>query len=108
MTESEFYKIYDSAIERISSIVKRKHAEYGEDSDYFYNFNRGSEILGTHPAGVLAAYMTKHTVSVYDIINEFSRGESVKISQLEEKITDLIVYLLLFEGMVKEKFQNEQ
>ena len=103
MTETEFYKIYDSAINRITNVVKCKHEEYGEDSDYFYNFNRGAEILGVPTAEVLAAYMTKHTVSVYDIIKEFSIGGKVSIPQVEEKITDMIVYLLLFEAMVREK-----
>ena len=103
MTQTEFYKIYDDAIVRITNIVKRKHEEYGEDSDYFYNFNRGAEILGIPPAEVLAAYMTKHTVSVYDIIKEFSSGGKVSAPQVEEKITDMIVYLLLLEAMIKEK-----
>lgn len=102
MTNEKFLFIYNTAIERINKIVNSKHTEYALSDDEFYNFNRGAEFLKIDPAKVLASYMTKHVVSVYDLIDNHVAGADLKIDKIEEKITDLIIYLLLLEAMLKE------
>ena len=46
--------------------------------------------------------MCKHTVSIYDLINDFENGNSIPIDLWNEKIGDSINYLLLLNAMVIE------
>ena len=52
--------------------------------------------------------MCKHTVSVYDLINDFESGKNISIDLWNEKIGDSINYLLLLNAMVIEHELDKQ
>ena len=51
--------------------------------------------------------MAKHTVSVYDLINDYDAGIETSVDMWDEKIGDHINYLLLLTAMIYEK-ESEQ
>lgn len=68
-----------------------KHHEYATDDD-FHNFRVAADIMGTTPEQALAGMMSKHTVSIYDLIKS---PDSVSLETWAEKIGDHINYLLI-------------
>ena len=56
----------------------------------------------------LGVMMCKHTVSVYDLINDFEQGKNISIDLWNEKIGNSINYLLLLNAMVIEHELDKQ
>lgn len=84
-----------------------KHAEYATE-DEFHNFNQAAELLNTTPEKALAGMMVKHTVSVYDMIENTTKPDAdvMRKEQLaiwKEKICDSINYLLILYAMECQK-----
>lgn len=47
--------------------------------------------------------MAKHTVSVYDLIDDYEQGKAIPKEMWAEKIGDSINYLLLLTALLEEK-----
>ena len=50
--------------------------------------------------------MCKHTVSIYDLINDAEIGKDIPLEMWDEKIGDSINYLLLLNALVREGANN--
>lgn len=105
MTAEKYYNEIDNAINRVKSMLDSKRSEYAEgDIDPLHNFNVGAGLTGEDRKKVLAGYMLKHTVSVYDMIYS---GKEFPISKWDEKITDHIAYLLILRVILSEEHEFE-
>lgn len=94
-----FNKILDARIDRLRALFERKRAEYASDVDVLINFRRGAELMRCTPERVLGGYVCKHILSVYDIIDKIERGGRVEEDVIDEKVGDVIVYMVLLEGL---------
>ena len=78
-----------------------KADEYATD-DRLHNFKVAAELQNCTPIKALAGMMCKHTVSVYDLVNDVENGKTVPIELWNEKIGDSINYLLLLTALIEE------
>jgi len=99
-----FDEIIKSRVEKIQRILGLKASEYASKTDRFHNFNVAGRISGTTPEKALYGMMLKHEVSVLDLIEMADiEPENLSASLIDEKIGDYINYLILLEGMLKQR-----
>jgi hypothetical protein len=105
MTNEKFQIILDKRLNSIQSVLASKATEYATSSDRLHNFNRAAQILGIDRRSALTGMLSKHLVSILDIVDNF---ENIKPSfeMIEEKIGDAINYLILLEAMLKEDVEQ--
>lgn len=102
MNNTDFENIVREQLDRCESVLLDKSKEYAAESDRMHNFKVAAEIQSCTPVSALAGMMAKHTVSVYDLINDFEEGADIPKELWDEKITDHINYLLLLQGLLAE------
>lgn len=104
MTFEEFGRIVDRRLGIIADVLGKKGRHYNRGAERFHNFKRGGEIAGVSPERALWGYLTKHLISVLDIID----GQ-VPLTQelIDEKMGDCINYFFLLEGLFTERLQVE-
>ncbi len=110
MNKADFNEqVVERRIQLIKSVLQQKGQEYAAgDRDVFHNFKNSSPLMfGMSPEKVAWGFMTKHMRSVMDIIEDLDCGDcymgSPKVEVVEEKFGDFINYLILIEGMLKER-----
>ena len=97
---SNFNKLVKNRCEKIHSVLASKAKEYAVDNNRFHNFDLAAAVNNTTPEKALWGMATKHLVSVIDIVNS---PETVSLELIEEKIGDMINYLILLEGLLKRR-----
>jgi hypothetical protein len=102
MTREDFSKRMEKRIDLIRQTLLTKHKEYAKDDNVFRNFDEAAGGFSLHStsAEVLWSYMTKHLVSIKDIVSDNVPVDNAVVS---EKIGDVINYLILLEAMLNEK-----
>lgn len=96
MKTLEFNDIITEQLEACVNTLSSKSHEYATD-DRLHNFKVAANILSCEPHQALGGMMSKHTVSIYDMINS---GGTYSEELWNEKITDSINYLLLLKALV--------
>lgn len=100
MSNEQFDQIVENRIELIRSVLLQKRKEYANQTNPFSNFHRAIGISNHNtPQKVAWEYMTKHLQSLKDIL---SNEVPFTKETVEEKIGDIINYLILIEGMLKD------
>lgn len=105
MCNKTFEKILEERINKCITTLNAKSEEYAT-SDRLHNFKVAGEVQGCTPVKALGGMMAKHTVSVYDLINDFEQGKDIPIELWNEKIGDSINYLLLLDALIQEHMMN--
>ena len=100
ITHDEFDKIVEEELEYVKELLCSKSKEYDFGQDRFHSFKVGGNLQGISQEKCLAGYLSKHIISIYDMIN--SGIENFSEDKWKEKITDYLNYGLLLWGMVKE------
>jgi len=108
-----FNNLIERRIELIRSVLATKNAEYNNGKDKLSNFKRSAELANEvdvnsliTPAQEAAAFMRKHIVSVFDLINKHANGDRIERSMIDEKIGDAINYLILIEALLLDDSVN--
>ncbi len=102
MTNEAFEALLESRIDAMRKTLAKKASEYASNADRLHNFKRGAEMLRTSPMKTCAGFMTKHLVSIFDLLEMLDNGVPVGIPVIDEKIGDAINYLVLLEALLKE------
>jgi len=99
-----FNEIVELRLEKIKKILGEKAQEYASGGDRFHNFNVAGRIAGITPEKALYGMMLKHEVSVIDLI-ELADTDPGKLNEaiIDEKIGDFVNYLILLEGLLKQR-----
>lgn len=105
MNSQHFYKLLDERIEKMKATLVSKGDEYSTDGDKLYNFKQAGIVNGVTQEEALWYMMTKHLVSVQDMVFGV-KPKSVKL--VDEKIGDLINYLVLLEAIFREELGDGQ
>jgi ATP-dependent RNA circularization protein (DNA/RNA ligase family) len=107
ITEKQFDEIVDKRLTAIKETLLVKGKEYRRDNDPLHNFRKGAAITNQSEEKVLWGFATKHLVSVMDMIEDIEEyGILPKEDMLEEKIGDMINYLILLEASFKESINH--
>ena len=100
MKVDDFDIVLDETVERVTRTLGSKAVEYADDVDRLHNFKLAGELTGQDPKQVLAGFMAKHTISIYDMIR---LDKTYPLSLWDEKIVDHINYLILLRAIVQEQ-----
>lgn len=99
MTPEKFEIILQNRLKSIQEVLGSKSKEYAQEGDRLFNFKLAAQINGITPEKALWGMATKHLVSVMDLVN--GRLEAAPY-MINEKIGDLVNYLLLLEAILLE------
>lgn len=106
MKTERFNEVLENTLNMCSRTLGFKADEYATE-DRLHNFKVAAEIQNCTPVTALAGMMAKHTVSVYDLIQRYERGEAIPLEMWWEKIGDSINYLLLLTALIQEHLDEE-
>ena len=102
MKQEQFEKIINNQMSMIHDALCVKQKEYATE-DRLHNFRVASGLRGCTMEQALGGMLSKHTVSIYDMIES---GEEYLLDKWDEKINDHIIYLLLLRAIVEERAEE--
>ena len=102
MNTIEFEEILVARIDKMKMVLGSKAREYASVTDRLHNFKAAGRVLNISSADALMGMLSKHLVSVMDIIMAVNAGGVVPIGMLDEKIGDTINYFVLLEALLME------
>lgn len=104
MNNNDFENVLRDRIEKIILTLQLKAGEYSRDCDRLHNFNAAGAMLRITPEKALLGMLSKHLVSVVDLVDGIDYLNQEKAEYLiNEKIGDSINYLILLEALLLEK-----
>lgn len=98
-------EIIDRTFISIRQLNATKGKDYAGDDDALANFKRAAENLGLSPTEVWGVYASKHWDAIMSFIKN---GGQLESEPIEGRIDDLMVYLLLFKGLVQEQADRDK
>lgn len=105
MIASEFDKLVEARLGFCSRTLQIKANEYATE-DRLHNFKVAGALQDVEPETALMGMMAKHIVSLVDIVNRIERnGQIPDYALVSEKLTDVINYCMLLEGLIKERWE---
>jgi hypothetical protein len=107
MTEKEFQDVLTTRLTKIKETLSSKAEEYATDNDKLHNFNVGARLTGQTRERVLWGFAIKHYISFLDILDSLDKGKLPTEALVDEKIGDLINYLVLVEASLKDRLNGE-
>lgn len=76
MRTEQFEEVINNRIETCKSVLCSKAEEYATD-DRLHNFKVAGELQKCTAVKALGGMMAKHTVSVYDLIDDYEQGKAI-------------------------------
>lgn len=108
MESEKFNELSKTTLNECLEMLNTKSVEYSRGTDKLHNFKRAGAILKQTPEKTLVGMMIKQFTSILDIVDDMERGKLPKIELLREKEKDTINYLLLLEGLITERTENQE
>ena len=109
MHPTEFHSKYNLLKAEVDRKLIAKSKEYSTAEDKFHNFKRAAAMEACTPEKALRGMMTKHTVSIYDLVDDVENNRlRLSLDIIEEKITDEIAYLYLLAGLFEERLGKDE
>jgi hypothetical protein len=102
MEHKRFEQVCDDIYELSRSLMISKNDHYARGDDKLHNFKKAAGFGGTQETA-LAGMMLKHTVSIYDLVDDLAGGNNAHLDLWREKILDHINYLILLYAMQVER-----
>lgn len=106
MKADQFNQIAENRIEHCRKTLLFKGEEYSRGGDRLHNFRSAAAIDNETPERAIWGMMKKHIVSMRDMISDIYQGIVPTESMRDEKITDLINYALLLDGLLCERLDE--
>ena len=103
MTTSELKAILKCRLRKTADTLTAKNDEYAH-GDALSNFKRAGKRLNCTPERALIGFMEKHSVALIDFIDDLDTNNLQPYDRWDEKIGDSIVYLILLEALVAERY----
>lgn len=98
MTSGQFEKIVAERVQTIWTTLKIKGEEYSDEEDRLENFKQAGKLQQSSPEQALLGFVAKHVVAIYSFADTDATAE-----QWEEKITDIINYMILLDALLQER-----
>ena len=106
MTETQFDALVLQRCINVKETLVEKGKEYRRNNDPLHNFRVAAREQNTTEEKALWGFAAKHYVSFLDILNDIEQGRLPEQEVVNEKIGDLINYLILCEASIKERINN--
>ena len=104
MNQKAFTTLLEKIFDRSRQVLARKRAEYIHNQDVFSSFKKGTQMsFHSMPEKVAWEYACKHLESIKSMIDNIDKGEEPDADLINEKFGDTINYLILIEGMLKDR-----
>lgn len=100
MTNEQFEEILNKRLELIRNVLGTKAKEYAFGGDRLHNFKVASRAMEEPMSQALWGMAMKHLVSVIDLVE--GRLPNTQ-ANCDEKIGDMINYLILLEAALEEE-----
>lgn len=100
-----FDEVLKKRLQKTSTILGTKAKEYSTTDNRFHNFDVAAKIDGETPEQALWGMLKKHLVSIIDLKDA---PENATECLVNEKIGDAINYLILLEGLLTRRIENEK
>lgn len=92
----------------IDNILNKKALEYVRNNDRLHNFNVGADLENKTREDVLHSFFLKHYISYLDMLSDIREGKLPSHDYVNEKIGDMINYLVLQEASIKQKIIEKE
>jgi len=103
MKINKFKELLEKRFNKTRKVYSKKMNEYANDLDVFLSFKKGVGFsFQNTPEGVAWEYACKHFESIKTIISKLP-DEIPSDELIDEKIGDAINYLIILEGLIKER-----
>lgn len=97
-------KLLDETFAEIRKLGTLKGGEYSGDVDRLANFRRNGADLDLPKETIWRVYAAKHWDAIGQYIRDLQKGtERTRLEGIDGRVDDLLVYLLLFKAMLKER-----
>lgn len=106
MTEKRFEEVVSVFLDGIKETLVVKGREYRRNNNPFHNFDVGSQRSGLSREKVLDGFLLKHEISIADITNDLEKGILPKISTIDEKFGDNVIYLIIKMASIIDKIEK--
>ena len=103
ISDAEMDDLITHRLGLIKSTLLVKAKEYARNGDRLHNFNKGSKQYEKPREQVIYDFMQKHLISFDDMMNDLNGGDIKSIFMWEEKIGDIINYMVLLEASLKHR-----
>lgn len=108
MTEKDFDKLVESRLDKTKATLIIKGREYRRNADPLHNFEVGARLGNTTREKVLWGFALKHYISFMDILDDVEKDVLPSEGMVDEKIGDLINYLILCEASLKDRINDKK
>jgi hypothetical protein len=102
----EFDRVVSEAHAREKETLCAKAGDYSREGDRLSNFKKAAALQTCTPEKALMGMLSKHLVSVADLVNDLERGTDTPIAVWREKLGDSRAYLTLLEGLIRERYPH--
>ena len=106
MTNEEFESLVNNRLYLIKKTLNTKANEYAR-GDSLSNFKQAGHLLHCTPERALLGFVVKHIVALADFVNDLEGGLNQTSDRWSEKIGDITNYMILLEGLIVERIQQE-
>lgn len=104
MKRSDLEDLIETTFEKVKKLNATKGKEYAPDEEALGNLYDAAEDFGLDPKVVAGIYLRKN----YLAIRSFVRTGAVLTEPIEDRVADLILYLVLLLGLVDDERADEQ
>jgi len=111
MNQKDFDTIVEQRITKIHNILKTKAGEYAHHGDRLRNFKDIALFTDDCPEKALLMQVVKHFNAIKDFINDLNEHAPQRLREYpywDEKIGDVINFMILLEALVIERLDNEK
>jgi hypothetical protein len=104
MKQKEFNNYLTQILTKTKQTLATKGTEYAAASaDRLHNFRCAAMLEHCTPEKALRGFLTKHIISVYDLIDQLENGVFEDLEVWQEKCGDIRNYLIILEIMVRDR-----
>lgn len=94
----QFDEVLVYRLDKTKETLSAKAEQYQRNGNRYWNFDKAADFMGITPEQALWGFVMKHITALGDFVD---MGGETSMEQWEEKIGDIICYLILLEGIVK-------
>ena len=103
-SHSEYDELVAETVRKIEELSTLKGGEYAGDEDRLANFRRNAQRIGLNMESVWHTYCAKHWDAIEQYIQDLNKGKTrQRLESLEGRIDDIIVYMILFKAILRER-----
>ena len=102
MNTTDFKKLCEKRLNKVAQTLTEKASEYSR-GDRLSNFKRLANLQRSTPEKVCLGLVGKHIVALYDFVNDIDKSVFQSEERWNEKIGDIMAYMLLLEALIKER-----